>query len=275
MPSSASWLIRGTRPTVRQRDAARGHAEPVGCLVGHPADRADDGLVVGHRLAHAHEHHVGDPARAAGDLAARQGASTGDDLLDDLGGGHVALQAALAGRAERAGHPAAGLRGHAHRDPARVAHQHRLDEGAVEQLPQRLAGRALVGLERAQRRHQVGQQRGDDLLAVGGRQVGHLRGVVDQPGEVVRGELLGPEAGQSELGDQRLALLGREVGEVARRLLAATRLVEDEGKGLRLVGHVVPVSHRPAAGHESVGREPAHTTQSTMPAAPAAASTAR
>ena len=113
-----------------------------------------------------------------------------------------------------------------------VAHQHRLDEGAVEELPQRLAGGALVGLERAQRRHQVGQQRGDQVVALAGREVGHLRRVVDQPREVVRRELLGAEAGQAHLLEQRLALGLVEVGEVARRLLAAARLVEDEGQGL-------------------------------------------
>ena len=109
---------------------------------------------------------------AAGHLVAGQRPRAGDDLLDDLGGGHVALEAALAGRAERAGHAAAGLAGDAHRDAARVAHQHRLDEGAVEEPPQGLAGGAPVGLQRAQRRHQRGQQRGDELVALrrpGGR----------------------------------------------------------------------------------------------------------
>ena len=196
--------------------------------VGEAAYGADHGLVVGQRLAHAHEHHVGDPARAAGDLVAGQRAGAGDDLLDDLGGGHVALQAALAGGAERAGHAAAGLAGDAHGDPAGVAHQHRLDQRAVEELPQGLAGGAPVGLHGAQRRHQRRQQRGDQLVALGGRQVGHLGGVVDEPGEVVGRELLGAEARQAQLLEQRLALVRREVGEVARRLLAAARLVEDE-----------------------------------------------
>ena len=151
-------------------------------------------LVVGQRLAHAHEDHVGQAAGATGHLTTRQRAGAGDDLLDDLGGGHVAGQAVLAGGAERAGHAAAGLAGDADRDPVGVAHQHRLDEGAVEEPPHRLAGGALVGLERAQRRHQLGQERGDDVVALSHGQVGHRGRVVDQPREVVRGELLGPEA---------------------------------------------------------------------------------
>ena len=87
-----------------------------------------------------------------------------------------------------------------------------------------------------QRRHQVGQQALDELGALAGREVGHLRGVVDQPGEVVGGELLGPEAGQPELLEPRLALGRGQVGEVARRLglrpAGPLGLLEDEGKGL-------------------------------------------
>ena len=41
------------------------------------------------------------------------------NLVDDLAGGQVALQPALAGGAERAGHPAAGLAGDADRRPVR------------------------------------------------------------------------------------------------------------------------------------------------------------
>ena len=102
-----------------------------------------------------------------GHLVACERARPATHLLDDLGGRHVALQSALPGGAERAGHPAAGLAGDAHRDPVGVAHQHRLDQCAVEQLPQRLAGGALVGLERAQRRHQLGQQSRDELGRAG------------------------------------------------------------------------------------------------------------
>ena len=276
MPSSASWLIRGTRPDGRDRDAARGHAQAVGGRVGEPSYGADDRLVVGHRLAHAHEDHVVHAAGAAGDLVAGQRPGAGDDLLDDLGGGHVALQAALAGGAERAGHAAAGLRGDAHRHAVGVAHQHRLDQRTVEELPQRLAGGALVGLHRAQRRHQRRQQRLDEPLALGGRQVGHLGRVVDEPGEVVRGQLLGPEPGQTGLGDQRLALGGGEVGEVPRRLLAAARLVEHQGQGLDRLRHLPP-SVPP--GHPWPRILPVrawtHPSRSTTPATPAAPSSAR
>ena len=233
MPSSASCRIRGTRPTVETVTPRARHAEAARRRVGQAAYGADHGLVVGDRLAHAHEHHVGDASRSAGHLAARERAGAGDDLLDDLGGRHVALQAALAGGAERAGHPAAGLAGDAHRHAVRVAHQHRLDERAVEEPPQRLAGGAPVGLEGAQRRHQRRQQGGDQLVALRGRQVGHLGRVVDQPGEVVGGQLLGAEPGQAQR--RRPASVrssGVEVGQVPRRLLAAARLVEDQRQGV-------------------------------------------
>jgi hypothetical protein len=142
------------------------------------------------------------------------------------------LEATLAGGTERAGHAAAGLTGDAHGRAIGVAHEHRLDESTVEELPQRLAGRALVGLEGAQRRHEVRQERADELIALACGQVRHLGGIVGEATEVVVGELLGTEAGQPHLGQQVLATGFIEVGEVARRLLAATRFVEDEGQGL-------------------------------------------
>ena len=77
------------------------------------------------------------------------------DLLDDLGGRHVAGEPRLAGRAERAVHAAAGLRRDAQRDAAGVAHEHGLDEGAVVQLPEELDRVAAVGLEASH----LGQQR--------------------------------------------------------------------------------------------------------------------
>jgi hypothetical protein len=171
----------------------------------------------------------------------RHGARARDDLLDDLGGRHVALETTLAGGAERAGHAAAGLAGDTDGGAVRVAHQHRLDERAVEELPERLARGALVGLHRAQRRHQVGQQCGDELVALRGGKVRHLGRVVGQAPEVVHRQLLGAEAGQAHLLEQGLAAGLVEVGEVPRRLAAASGLVEDEGKGL---DRLIALGHR-------------------------------
>ena len=209
-------------------------------------------------------------------------------LLDDLGGGHVALEPALAGGAERAGHAAAGLAGDAHGDPVGVAHQHRLDERAVEQLPQGLAGGAAVGLQGAQRRHQRRQQRRDQLVALAGRQVGHLGRVVDQPGEVVRGELLGAER---RAGPAPSASAGALVRRRGRRGGAAAcrgprgssktrgrvlRLASSVGTGIRscVASTQVPQHQRADADHDDrgddhpdqhVGAEPAGALAGDQP----------
>ena len=261
MPSSASWLIRGTRPTVETVMPRADMPEAVRRRVGEAAYGADHGLVVGHRLAHAHEDHVGDPARAARDLAARQRPGAGDDLLDDLGGRHVALQAALAGGAERAGHAAAGLAGDAHGGAVGVAHQHRLDERAVEELPQRLAGGAACRPPCVRSGViSVGSSAATSSSRWAAGQVGHLGRVVDEPAEVVGRELLGAEAGQAQLGASTVLAAGLvEVGEVPRRLLAAAGLVEDQGQRLVLrtrgrVGHRVDHPTRAALESDNVRR---------------------
>ena len=150
-------------------------------------------------------------------------------LLDDLGGGQVALQTALAGGAERAGHAAPGLAGHADRRPVRVAHQHGLGAGAVVRRPERLAGGAVVAGQLLHRGDERRQQRGEGLPCRRG-QVGHRGEVGGEVAEVVAGELVGPERGQAELGDDGAPLRGLEVGEVAGRQRALGG-VEHEGKG--------------------------------------------
>ena len=170
------------------------------------------------------------PAR---DLAVPQRPHPVDDLVHDLGGGQVAVQPRLPGGAERAVHPAARLRADAHGDPVRVAHQHRLDERAVEQPPQRLAGGVVVAADVPHDGHQLGQQRLRELLARGGRDVGPLRRVVRVPREVVLRELLGAERLLPDRGDGLLALGGREVGEMPRRLLGSAGGDESEFSGCR------------------------------------------
>ena len=159
------------------------------------------------------------------------------DLLDDLGGGQVAGEAALAGGAERAGHAAAGLAGDAHRDPfaravrgvvtARVAHEHALDLRAVVQPPEGLAGRAGVGLQRAHLVSRAGSSDVAQPVAHAGRQVGHRRRVGLVPREVVPRQLIGAVGRQPELDQGRAATLRVEVGEVGRGQ-AAPGGVEDQ-----------------------------------------------
>ena len=182
----------------RRHQADRRHGDAAGATCPSPSGAGSvsrrtapiDGLVVGQRLAHAHEHDVGDPRRAPPGrrrLAAASAARAGDDLLDDLGGGHVAGQAGLAGGAERAGHAAAGLAGDAHRDPVGVAHQH-----ATRRARRRTAATASCGsCRRRPRSVRTGVSSGGSSAATSSSadrrgQVGHLRRVVDEPLEVVR-----------------------------------------------------------------------------------------
>ena len=98
-------------------------------LVVQALDGRPDAVVVGERLPHPHEHHVGQPPRPRRPHGDRH-------LLDDLARREVPLEAGLAGGAELAGHGATRLRGHAHRHPVGVAHQDRLDARLVAQRPQ-------------------------------------------------------------------------------------------------------------------------------------------
>ncbi len=166
-------------PDARHQPDGR-HGEVAGRepeVVVEPVERGDDAVEVRHRLAHPHEDDVRE-APGAGLL------HRSHDLLDDLAGGELALEARLAGRAEAAAHGAPGLRGDADRGAVGVVHEDGLHEGAVVELPQPLDGVLAV-----RRRHRGRLQReGEgvvDLLAQGDRQVGHLRRLDGPPVEPV------------------------------------------------------------------------------------------
>ena len=131
----------------RQRDAAARQA--VGVVVEHQPQRRHDVVEVGERLAHAHHHDVGDrraalldPGRA--DAVGEQRAVRVPELADDLGGRQVAVEALLAGRAERAVERAARLRRDAQRAAVVLRNVDRLDRVAVADVEQPLA-RAVGG----------------------------------------------------------------------------------------------------------------------------------
>src|SRR5207344_1013365 len=84
-------------------------AEPEPMWIGQRGDGLEDAIEVEQRLAHPHEHHVGQPAAVAG-----QPARCRSDLVDDLGRLEVAAEAELTGRAERTADGAAGLARDAH-----------------------------------------------------------------------------------------------------------------------------------------------------------------
>ena len=177
---------------------ARGDPESLRGRVDDPVYGAHGGLVVGQGLPHAHEHDVGHPlghVLRVPHHAVAQRPHTLDHLIGDLGGGEVACEAGLAGRTERAVHPAPRLGRNAHGHALVVAHEYRLDHSAVEQPVDGLDGHPLV---RAQLPH-GGQQRrqglGRELAPLGGGQIRHGRGVRLEALEVVLGQLRRPERG--------------------------------------------------------------------------------
>ena len=88
----------------------------------------------------------------------------------------------------------------------RVAHDHRLDEGTVEEPPHLLDRGPAVGGEVAHRGEQGRQQVGDEVVAHGLREVGHVLRPVDEPLEVVRRQL-GGAVGRVPQGDDGLPAL--------------------------------------------------------------------
>ena len=104
-------------------------------------------------------------------------------------------------------------------------------EQAVERAAQRRWRHRVQAPLAVEQREQPIVERGEKrgIAEVGQR-------FVDQPGEVVGSELLGPEAGEAELDRQRLPLLRSEVGEVSWRLPSAARFVEHQRQGFAL-GH--------------------------------------
>ena len=97
----------------RYGDVTRGDAEPFGRHRADLAHGGQHGPVVAHRLAHAHEHDVAEPAGASGHFAVAHHTSGDAHLFQDLAGRHVAGESKLAGRAERTAHAAADLAGDA------------------------------------------------------------------------------------------------------------------------------------------------------------------
>ena len=81
----------------------------------------------------------------------------------------------------------------------------------------------LVGLEPSHLGEQGRQHPVDEVFAACRGKVGHVGRVVRPVREVVLLELLRAEAREPELLDLRDALVGREVGEVHRRLAALRR----------------------------------------------------
>ncbi len=151
-----------------------------------PHHRAPHPVVVGQGFPHPHEHDVGDAPRPGHPHG-------GHHLFHDLALAQVALEACLARRTELARHGTPRLGRNADGHAVRVAHQHRLDLGAVVQAPQPLRRLPAVRLPARHlvegRRQCLGQ-----LAAQRHGQLGHLLGPLQPDMERVP-ELAGPVGG--------------------------------------------------------------------------------
>ena len=177
-------------------------------------DGGQDAVEVEQRLAHPHEHDVGQPAavrdEAAGGVA---------DLVDDLGHLEIAPETELAGGAEGAADGAPGLARDAQRvpfarsRPGRVVHEHGLDQGAVAEAVKGLLGQAAVGTA------ELGV--GDGIEPVGGSQLGAQRGrqgphFVERsraPAPYANGDLAGAIRGHLALGQPGREHIRRQAGD--------------------------------------------------------------
>ena len=105
-------------------------------------------VIVGERLAHAHEHDV---HGSAADGSARRAAGAGrwllqraQHLLDDFPDAQIPVESHLARCAETARHGTASLAADAQRGPIAVAHEHGLHQVSITQRPQVFAGLAAI-----------------------------------------------------------------------------------------------------------------------------------
>lgn len=186
------------------REVTRAYARALGRV--EPAQGSEGLVVVEEGLALPHEDHARD---ARVEVVAHV-----HDLLVDLCGGERAREAGRPRGAEGAAHGAARLRGGADRKAVPGRHAYALDAHAVGEAQQVLATSVRGHLARGLLDAPEGAA-ARELLAQGLGKVGHLvegAGVSD-PHPLL--DLLGPEGGLSEAGEELLELPAREGVEVA------------------------------------------------------------
>jgi hypothetical protein len=193
--------------------------EPEPLRVGQRLDGIQHPVEVEQRLAHPHEHDIGQPAAVDG-----QSPRGATDLIDDLRRFEVARQAQLPGRAERAADRAAGLRRDAQRvalalpGSCRVAHQDGLHQRPVGEPVERLLGQAGVGKEELRIRDGVPSELRIERVPEWRRQGPHVAGGrrVRAPQPV--GDLPGPERWLAARREPRLEDCRVERGQSGARV---------------------------------------------------------
>ena len=232
------------------RDHARGgHRDVAGPEPEPPAvvergDRLQHPVEVEEGLAHPHVHDVGQPLAVRREHAGRVA-----DLVDDLGGREVAIEAELPGGAERAADGAAALRADAQRVPfarvasGRVVHEDGLDQEAVGEPVEHLLGEPAVGLPDLALDRGVEPERLGELVPQRGRERQDLRerGLPALPGGVEH--LARPVGGLAPLDEPGCERLGRDAADPGPGVT-----VECGGRAWRRAArraHGGKVGHRP------------------------------
>ena len=160
------------QPVDARNHAGGRHGDPppgktIGVVVEHHAQRRDHVVQVEERLAHSHHDDVGHRS-----LALQQPIGE-PELPDDLGCGQVAVEALLAGRAERAVEHAARLARYTKRAAARLGNEHGLHRVRAVHLKQPLA-RAVRSGRVAHDGRRLHARHGDEPVAQRPREVAHF-----------------------------------------------------------------------------------------------------
>ena len=181
-------------------------------FVGEDAQRFHRLVVAVQRLAHPHQH---DAERG---VAHVECVDEDAHLTGDLAGGQISDESHLPSEAERAGHRAADLRGHAEGHRRCVRDEHRLDGAAVGETEKKFLsavdrGLALDYLRRGNR--ETGGERRTQIA----RKIRHRRGIGDAAAIDPAKNLTGVKALVPALFERRLERRAFQFGEVesARR----------------------------------------------------------
>ena len=203
------------------RDVTCGDAEAFGRHGTNLADCAQDGFIVAHWFAHAHEHDVAQSSGASGHFTVTHGLRGHTNLLNDFACGHVPGQSQLSSGAEWATHAAADLAGNAKRGSGGITHQYGFDQRPIKQAPQRFDGGASIGDLAC---HLMDEFREESFSRVGAscrRKIGKFFRIDIKMAIVMISQLFDPEFRQSKFLGLTDTFLFGHIGEMQWRLATA------------------------------------------------------
>ena len=189
------------------RDGEVTNADTDAIGVVEDAQRLENLVVVGKRLALAHEHDTRRAlAKVVGDV---------EHLVNDLLRGQRTLKAVQAGSAKCTSHTAAGLSGYANGELVATGHADGLDGNAVVILEQVFTG-AVLGNLLGELGRRVKSKCLFELLAKGLRKVGHIVKRTNVLFKNPFNELFGAEGGLAEFGNELANIVLAQVANVLR-----------------------------------------------------------